>query len=251
MSNKTYYKTIWLSDLHIFSYGCKTDKLINFLNKVKCDRLYLVGDIIDGWAISRNGGIYSNKHIDVIRKILSKTKNGTKIIYIIGNHDEFLRELLHLIEDKKFGTIEIKEEDTHITLDGKKLLVIHGDQFDYVTRLHKWIAILGDIGYTILLRMNHIINKITNILGIRYWSFSSFIKKRVKSAVSYISNFEFFISEECKKRGFDGVVCGHIHSAEIKNINDILYINCGDFVESCTAIAEDINGNIILLQDDN
>lgn len=122
MSHKTYYKTIWLSDIHIFSYGCKTDKLINFLNTVKCDKLYLVGDIIDGWAISRNGGVYSNNHINVIRKILSKTKTGTKIIYIIGNHDEFLREVLHLIENKKFGTIEIKK---------KKIFILHHLVKDY------------------------------------------------------------------------------------------------------------------------
>lgn len=240
--NKVKYKTIWVSDIHLGTKGCQAESLLHFLKTHDCETLYLVGDIIDGWQL-KSKMFWPQSHTNIIRRFLTLAKRDTKVIFITGNHDEFLRQ--H--NGKKFGNIEIHNEYTHTTADGKKLLVVHGDEFDAVTRYHGWIAHLGSHAYNFLIWLNVWFNKLRAKFNYGYWSLSAFIKHKVKSAVSFISEYEYWVSETAKKRGFDGVVCGHIHHAEITELDGIIYHNCGDWVESCTALAEDNNGNIKII----
>lgn len=244
----TKYRTIWISDVHLGTPGCHADYLHNFLKHNYCETLYLVGDIIDGWYMSRNRASWTQHQNNVVRKILSLAKKEeTRVIYIPGNHDEFLRDGYANEEPIDLGNIHIYHEYVHITADRRKLLIIHGDEFDGVTRYHKWVSHLGDMSYQALLKINRWYNYLRKRFGYGYWSLSAYLKHKVKQAVSFISSYEESIAFECKRRGFDGVVCGHIHHAEIKTINDIQYYNCGDWVESCTALVEDYNGNIKII----
>jgi UDP-2,3-diacylglucosamine pyrophosphatase LpxH len=234
------YRSIFISDIHLGTKSCKAEALINFLQKNSCDTLYLVGDIIDGWRIQQNKWYWKQSHTNVIRNILKYSKHNTNVIYIAGNHDEFLRPLISY--NVNFGKIQLVNQYDHIGIDGKKYLVIHGDLFDGITRLAPWISFFGDKAYDLILSLNNKFNWIRRKLGFGYWSLSKYLKHKVKKAVDFIFQFEQNLASYCKKRGYDGVICGHIHHAEIKNIDDIKYMNTGDWVESLTALVEDYDG---------
>lgn len=239
------YRTLWISDVHLGTGGCKAEHLTDFLQHNECETLYLVGDIIDGWKL-RNGWFWPQEHTNVIRKILTKAKRGTQVIYVTGNHDEFLRKF---VEYKlEIGNIKVVNELVHRTADGRRLLVMHGDLFDVITRYHRWLALAGDFAYEATMRANEVINRARALLGMRYWSLSAFAKKSVKNAVAIISEFEDSVARECSRRGLDGVVCGHIHHAEIRQLHGVAYHNCGDWVESCTALGELPDGRIEVIR---
>ena len=231
------YRTIFLSDFHLGTAGCNADLLLDFLKTHECETLYLVGDIVDGWQL-RKGWYWPQAHNDVVRTILKMAKHGTRVIYVPGNHDEHFRDYVGL----EFGGIELLDDDIHVTADGRRLLVIHGDQFDNVMLYHRWLAFLGDGAYVLLLKSNRWVNRIRRMLGLPYWSLAAHMKRRVKNAVQFISRFEEIVAHEARDRGVDGVVCGHIHSAEIRAFGDITYYNDGDWVESCTALVEEADG---------
>lgn len=239
-SPTTKFRTIFISDIHLGTKSCKAKALLYFLTNNTCETLYLVGDIIDGWKVQQNKMVWKQSHTDVIRKILKLAKKKTTVIYIVGNHDEFLRPVLKC--DLTFGKIKIINHETHVGLNNKKYLVTHGDLFDGITRLAPWISFLGDRSYDLLLSMNTRLNKFRHFFGLDYWSLSSYLKHRVKKAVDFIFQFEKNLAAHCKRKGFDGVICGHIHHAEIKNIDGIHYMNDGDWVESCTALVEHWSG---------
>lgn len=241
---KPHYKTVFLSDLHIGSNACKIKKLNNFLSSFTCDELYLVGDIIDMWAISRGDGVFTQNHVNVIRKFLTKAKNGTKIYYVIGNHDEFLRKYNDMFYS--VGNIYFGNEFLY-TNNSKKYLVTHGDMYDVVTLYHKWVAHFGDWLYTLLVYCNTVLNSIRGYFGYNYWSLSGYLKTKVKNALEFIFAYEENLVSECIKQGLNGVICGHIHVAANKHINGIHYLNCGDGVESCTAIIEDLEHNLKII----
>lgn len=236
------YRTIWISDIHLGTRGCKADFLLDFLRHTESDKLYLVGDIVDGWRLKRSW-FWLQSHNDVIQKVLRKARKGTEIIFIPGNHDEFLRQYL----DVRVGGIRLMREDIHTTADGRRLLVLHGDEFDGVVRYARWLAFLGDWAYTVALALNHWVNLGRRRLGLPYWSLSAYLKQRVKNAVEYIGRFERAVAEEAHRRGVQGVVCGHIHHAEIRHIGDVLYCNDGDWVESCTALVEHADGRLEII----
>lgn len=247
MENKT-WRAIWISDVHLGTRDCKADLLYSFLKSHCCENLFLVGDIIDGWHIATNKWYWPSGHNRVVRQILRMAeKDDTKVYYIPGNHNEFLRDY---IEEHQFlmGNVSVVNEAFHLTKKGEKLWIVHGDAYDGVTRHHRWVAVLGDIGYNFLLWSNHWFNKARRLLHLPYWSLSGAIKHKVKSAVSFIFEFENTVAREAQRRGADGVVCGHIHHAEKKRINGINYYNCGDWVESCTALIEDEQGELQLIR---
>ena len=235
-----HYRTIFISDVHLGTRDCKADLLNNFLKHNTADQLYLVGDIIDAWRIQQNRWRWRQSHTNVVRRILGHAKRGTHVIYVAGNHDEFLRPLIPY--DIGFGSIEIVNQAEHVGIDGNRYLVTHGDMFDGITRLAPWISFLGDKAYDIVLDLNSKFNALRRRLGLGYWSFSKFLKTKVKKAVDFVFEFEKNIANYCRKRGFQGVICGHIHTAEIKTIDYIIYMNDGDWVESCTALVEHWNG---------
>ena len=237
------YRTIWISDVHLGTRGCKAEFLIDFLRATESETLYLVGDIVDGWRLKR-GWYWPQLHNDVVQKLLRKARKGTRVVYIPGNHDELLRRFLEI----NIGQIEVVSEAVHVTAAGKKLLVLHGDEFDAVVRYARWLAFLGDRAYNLALAANHSINVLRRGLGLNYWSLSAYLKQRVKNAVEYISRFEQAVAEAAAKRGADGVVCGHIHHAEIREIAGVTYCNDGDWVESCTALVEHADGSLEILR---
>ncbi len=234
-----HYRTIWLSDIHLGTRGCKADFLLDFLRNTESEQLYLVGDIIDGWRL-RKSWYWQQSHNDVIQKILRRARKGTKVVYIPGNHDEWLREYCEL----QVGGVQVMEEAIHETADGKRLLVVHGDAFDGVVRYAKWLAFLGDWAYDAAIRLNHWFNLIRRKLGYPYWSLSAYLKGKIKNAVQFIGNYADAVSGEARRRGVDGVVCGHIHHAKIREMNGVLYCNDGDWVESCTALVEHFDGRL-------
>jgi len=236
------FRAIWISDMHLGTPGCQAGRLLDFLRCTESDYLYLVGDIIDGWQLRRRW-YWHQSHNDVIQKILRKARKGTEVVYIPGNHDEAVRHFLGLA----FGEIVIRDEAVHRTARGLRLLVIHGDFFDGVVQYAKWLAYLGDQLYTLTLRLNRHFNALRARLGLRYWSLAQFLKHKVKNAVTYITAFEQAVAAEARSRHFDGVVCGHIHKAEIRDIDGILYCNDGDWVESLTALVETADGDLRIL----
>ena len=239
------YRSIFISDVHLGTQFSQAEKLLEFLKDNESEHLYLVGDIIDGWAIKRKFN-WSQSSSDVIQKILRKARKGTDIVYITGNHDEFLRPFIPLLLG---DNLTITNEHTHHGLDGKKYFVTHGDFFDSITMNNKWITHLGDIGYDLLLYLNKRINQVRRFLSIgKYWSLSKYVKDNIKKSVSFITDFEGILSEHAKKKGYDGIICGHIHKAENKMIGDIKYLNCGDWVENCTAIVETVEGRWEILE---
>jgi UDP-2,3-diacylglucosamine pyrophosphatase LpxH len=237
------YRTIWISDIHLGTRGCKAEFLLDFLRATESETLYLVGDIVDGWRLKRSW-YWPQLHNDVVQKLLRKARKGTRVVYIPGNHDELLRRFLEI----NIGQIEVVSEAVHVTADGKRLLVLHGDEFDAVVRYARWLAFLGDWAYNLALAANHWINALRRRLGLSYWSLSAYLKQRVKNAVEYISRFELAVAEAAAKRGADGVVCGHIHHAEIREIAGVTYCNDGDWVESCTALVEHADGRLEILR---
>ncbi len=236
------FRTIWISDVHLGTRGCKADFLLDFLRHTESETLYLVGDIIDGWRL-RKAWFWPQAHNDVVQKLLRKARKGTKVVYLPGNHDEFARPY----SDSTFGEIEVHEELVHTLKDGRRLLVLHGDAFDGVVRYAKWVAHLGDTAYTIALSTNHWLNVIRRRLGYPYWSLSAFLKKRVKNAVQFMNRFETTMADEARRRHLDGVVCGHIHQAALKDCDGILYANDGDWVETCSALVEHHDGRLEIL----
>jgi UDP-2,3-diacylglucosamine pyrophosphatase LpxH len=246
-------RSLFISDIHLGSRHAHTKELIDFLTSVKKDEpefIYIVGDFIDGWKLKRNWYWDDNATL-LIRKIFGFIKRGTKVYLIAGNHDEFIRKFIDQYHILSFGNITITNEVIHESAAGKKMMVIHGDAFDLVTKHAKWLCVLGDIGYEFLLRLNHLVNKIRQIFRFKKWSLSKAVKYNVKSAVNYMSDFEDCLVSYGIKNGCDGVICGHIHHAEIKDINGFKYMNCGDFVESCSAIIEDNDGNFSLYYHNN
>jgi len=234
------YRTIFISDVHLGTKDCKAEQLNNFLKHNSCQTLYLVGDIIDAWKIKQNKWRWKQSHTNVVRRVLGHAKRDTRVIYVLGNHDEFLRPFLNY--NLNFGMIEMTNQCEHIGADGKHYLVTHGDLFDGITRLAPWLSILGDKAYDFILGLNSRFNWLRHRLGFGYWSLSFFLKHRVKRAIDFIFQFERNLAAYCKKRGYDGVICGHIHHAEIKEIDGVTYMNDGDWVESCTALVEHHNG---------
>jgi len=237
---KNNYKSIFISDVHLGTRDCKATELNDFLKHNKCETLYLVGDILDGWRIQQNKWYWTQSHSVVIQRILKLAKKGTRVVYVAGNHDEFLRPLMPF--GIGFGNIEIANQIEHIGIDGNRYLVIHGDIFDGISSLAPWLSILGDKGYDLILLLNTKFNWVRHKLGFGYWSLSAYIKSKVKTAVSFVFEFEKNIIEYCRKRKFDGIICGHIHEANIKEIDGIVYMNDGDWVESMTALVENHNG---------
>lgn len=234
------YRSIFISDVHLGTKDCKAEQLNNFLKHNTCNTLYLVGDILDAWKIKQNKWRWKQSHTNVVRRILGHAKRDTRVVYVLGNHDEFLRPFLQY--NLNFGMVEMTNQIEHIGADGRHYLVVHGDLFDGITRLAPWISMLGDRAYDFVLAVNSRFNWIRHRLGIGYWSLSLYLKQRVKKAVDFIFQFERNLAAYCKKRGFDGVICGHIHHAEIKDIDGVVYMNDGDWVESCTALVEHHDG---------
>jgi UDP-2,3-diacylglucosamine pyrophosphatase LpxH len=239
---RTRYRTIWLSDTHLGTRGCRAQALLDFLDAHECDYLYLVGDIIDFWRL-RRAPHWTQLHSDVIRTVLTKARAGTVVTLVPGNHAEYLRRFC----DLQLGNIMVTEEAIHRTVDGRLLLVLHGDRFDGITRCHRWLALSGDVGYDALLVLNRWFNRGRRLLRLPYWSLSAYVKGKVKRAVNFITAFETALAHEAQRRNLHGVVCGHIHHAEIREIQGILYCNTGDWVESCTALAERPDGALELL----
>jgi len=233
------FRAIWISDTHLGTTGCQAARLLDFLRRTESDYLYLVGDIVDGWQLRRRW-YWHQSHNDVVQKVLRKARKGTEVVYIPGNHDEAARHFL----DLAFGGIAIREEAVHRTAQGLRLLVIHGDMFDAVVQHAKWVAHVGDMLYTISLKLNRTYNALRARLGLPYWSLAQFLKHKVKNAVSYITAFEEALAAEARRRNLDGVVCGHIHKAEIRSIGGVLYCNDGDWIESLTALVETLEGEL-------
>jgi len=237
-----HFRTIWISDIHLGTPGCQAYYLLDFLRTHKASTLYLVGDILDGWQLKKSW-YWPQAHNDVVQKILRSARKGTRVVYVPGNHDELVRQFIGL----HLGEIAIVEDVIHTTADGRRLWVVHGDLFDGVMQHARWLAHVGDWMYTLLLKVNRWLNLIRQRLGLPYWSMSQYLKHKVKNAVNFISDFEHVMTEEARRRGCDGVVCGHIHKAETREINGILYCNDGDWVESLTALAEDFDGGLHLI----
>ncbi|MGA7324022.1 MAG: UDP-2,3-diacylglucosamine diphosphatase [Rhodomicrobium sp.] len=231
------FRAIFVSDLHLGAKASQADAFIDFLRHHDADTIYLVGDIIDFWSVKRSP-LWLQSHNDVLQKLLRKARKGTRVVFIPGNHDEAVRDYCGLT----FGAIEIHHDIFHVSGDGRRFLVMHGDEFDVVVRYAKWLALLGDRSYEFALWCNYPLNRLRRWFGLGYWSLSAYLKLRVKTAVNFIGEYEHAIAEEAKRRNADGVICGHIHHMADRMIDGIRYINCGDWVESCTAIAEDYDG---------
>ncbi|MDB5734811.1 MAG: putative metallophosphoesterase [Alphaproteobacteria bacterium] len=237
------HRTIFISDTHLGTRGCKAEALADFLAHNDCETLFLVGDIVDGWQLKRRW-YWTEAQNEVVAQVLRKVDAGTRVIFVPGNHDEFARDYA----GRLFGGIEIVSEAIHETADGKRFWVLHGDRFDGVISCAKWLAHAGDWAYGMALRWNDILFSVRKRFGLPYWSLSAWLKHKVKNAVEYISRFEEIVAREAQMRGVDGVVCGHIHHAEIRRIGDVLYLNDGDWVESCTALVEDARGVMEILR---
>lgn len=241
------YRTIFISDIHLGTKGCASSELLSFLKVTDSENLYLVGDIIDMWQLSKRW-YWPKSHNEIVQKILRKSRNGTNVVYIPGNHDETVRNFLPLM----FGDIKIEQESEYTSVSGERFLVTHGDLYDVITRYHKWLAKLGDMGYTFLIGLNRYLNWFRRKFKMGYWSLSQYVKTKVKNAVAFIGDYEDSVAEACKLRNYNGIIAGHIHHAEMRLINGVKYFNDGDFVESKTALAEEHDGSFVLLawQDD-
>jgi UDP-2,3-diacylglucosamine pyrophosphatase LpxH len=236
------YRAVFISDIHLGTQGCQAEALLSFLKAHPSEYLYLVGDIIDGWQLRRKW-FWPQSHNDVVQKILRSARKGSRVIFIPGNHDEFARGFI----GHHFGGVEVLHEAVHTTAKGVKLWIIHGDYFDGVIQCAKWLAYLGDNMYEFTLKLNRHLNLLRRYFGLPYWSLSAFLKHKVKSALNYVTNFEVAVAQEAQQRGFNGVVCGHIHRAEMRDIDGILYCNDGDWVESQTALVEHMDGRLELV----
>ncbi len=235
-------RSVFISDVHLGTPGCQAEALLDFLRTVHCDQLYLVGDIVDGWQLRRRW-FWPQAHNDVMQKLLRKARKGTRVVFVPGNHDEFARRYVGL----HFGGVEVVTDCIHTTADGRKYWITHGDLFDGVVQCHRWLALLGDQAYEFTLRLNRHLNSLRARLGLPYWSLSRYLKLKVKRAVSFIGDFEEAVARETRKRGLDGVICGHIHHAELRQVGGITYANDGDWVESLTALVEHDDGRLEII----
>ena len=236
------FRSLWISDVHLGTPGCQAHALLDFLKRTECETLFLVGDIVDGWQLRRSW-FWPQAHNDVVQKLLRKVRKGTRVIFVPGNHDEFARRYL----GHRFGGIEVVQDWVHRTADGRLLWVTYGDLFDDVVQCATWLAHVGDQLYELTLRLNRHLNSLRARLGLPYWSLSGYLKQKVKRAVAYVGDFEAAVAKEARRRGVDGVVCGHIHRAELREIDGIVYANDGDWVESLTALAEYADGRLEII----
>lgn len=237
------YRAVFISDLHLGTPGCQAGALLDFLKHHPSDHLYLVGDIVDGWQLRRRW-FWPQAHNDVVQKLLRRARKGCRVVFVPGNHDEFARAFI----GHSFGGIEVAGDAVHTTADGRSLWVTHGDHFDGVIQCAKWLAYLGDNLYEFTLKLNRHLNTLRARMGLPYWSLSAYLKGKVKKALNYVTDFEVAVAAEARRRGHDGVVCGHIHRAEMRLIDGTLYCNDGDWVESHTALVEHMNGRLELVQ---
>lgn len=237
------YRTVFISDIHLGTKGCQAELLLDFIRHIECESLYLVGDIVDGWKL-RSGWHWPQAHNDVVQKILRMARKGVKVVYVPGNHDDRVREFVGV----HFGGVVVARDAIHETADGRRFLVLHGDEFDGVVQHAKWLAFVGDYAYRALIAANTLFNRARRRLGFGYWSLSAFLKTRVKNALQFVENFEAAVADEARRRGVDGVICGHIHKAEMRDIDGIAYINDGDWVESCSALVEHHDGRLEILE---
>jgi UDP-2,3-diacylglucosamine pyrophosphatase LpxH len=237
-------RAIFLSDIHLGTRACQAQRLLEFLREYDARYLFLVGDIVDFWAIARRGPCWTAAMNTVVQKVLKRARHGAKVVLVPGNHDEALREYV----GSSFGDIEVHRDYIYTGADGKRYLLLHGDEFDVVTKYHRWIAVLGDRAYAALVRLNVMLSWIRRQLGIAgYWSLAGYAKRKMKTAVSFICDFEDAVVRSVRERGCDGVVCGHIHAAAIKQVDGVIYVNCGDWVDSCTAVVEHHDGRLELV----
>jgi UDP-2,3-diacylglucosamine pyrophosphatase LpxH len=236
-------RALFLSDIHLGTRGCQAERLLDFLRHYESDMIYLVGDIVDGWQL-KAGWYWPQSHNDVVQKFLRKARKGSRVFYIPGNHDEFLRDYY----GTHFGGIEVLETAVHVGADGRRYLIIHGDLFDIVIRHARWLALLGNHAYDLAIWLNTYFNAIRRFLGLTYWSLSQWAKLKVKNAINFISEYECTLAAEASRRGVDGVICGHIHHAVIRTAGGIRYMNCGDWVESCTAVVERWDGTFEIVR---
>jgi UDP-2,3-diacylglucosamine pyrophosphatase LpxH len=236
------YRTLFISDVHLGTRSAQANMLLDFLKHHDAETIYLVGDIIDFWRVKR-GPVWPQAHNDVLQKLLRKARKGTRVVFIPGNHDEGLRDYCGM----QFGGIEIERQTEHVTATGKRYVVMHGDEYDVVVRYARWLAFLGDRGYELALWTNNPLNFIRRRLGLGYWSLSAYLKLRVKTAVNFIGEFEQNLADEARRRNADGIICGHIHHAASHDIDGVHYLNTGDWVESCTAIRETMDGEMELV----
>ncbi len=244
MSMTPRVRSVFVSDVHLGTRACQAERLLAFLRAYPADHLYLVGDIVDFWAMSREVR-WTPAQNTVVQKVLKRARHGEKVTFIPGNHDEALREHVGIT----FGDIRIERECVHEAADGKRYLVLHGDEFDQVTCHHRWIAVLGDVAYTWLVRVNVWLSWVRRKLGIAgYWSLAGYAKRKVKLAVSFVGDFEASVVRAVRDRGLDGVICGHIHVAALRDVDGVTYVNCGDWVDSCTAIVEHHDGRLELVE---
>lgn len=237
------YKTVFISDTHLGTKMSSADKLLDFMKTFECEKIYLVGDIVDCWAMSKKP-LWQQFHNDVIQKLLRRARKGTQIVYIPGNHDDVMRNYC----GNEFGNIIMVKEAVHIGVDNKLYLVTHGDQFDVIIQNAKWLAYLGGWAYDLSINLNRFVNKVRTVFGLKYWSLSSYLKNTVKESVNFIGNYEETLSNYVKDKNLDGIICGHIHHANIRDINGIRYMNCGDWVESCTALVENYDGTFEIVR---
>jgi UDP-2,3-diacylglucosamine pyrophosphatase LpxH len=234
-------RTVFLSDVHLGTRACQADRLLEFLRSHRCGSLVLVGDIVDFWAMKRRGVHWSPAQNTVVQKVLKRARQQVRVIFVPGNHDEAARD--HV--GTSFGNIEVMREYVHVAADGRRYLVVHGDDFDVVTKYHRWLAILGDHAYAVVVRLNVALSALRRHLGVAgYWSLAGYAKRRVKRAVSFICDFEEAVVRHVRDRGFDGVICGHIHAAADRDIAGVRYLNCGDWVDSCSAVIEHLDGRM-------
>ena len=238
-----HYRTVFISDVHLGTRGCQAELLLDFIRHLSCDQLYLVGDIIDGWKM-KSGWFWPQSHNDVLQKVLRLARKGVAVTYVPGNHDDRVRDFCGV----HFGGVVVVRDAIHETADGRRFLVTHGDEFDGVVQHAKWLAFLGDWAYGAALAANTLVNRIGRRMGLRYWSFSAYLKTKVKKALQFIEDFESAVAEEARRRGVDGVICGHIHKAEMRDIGGIAYVNDGDWVESCTALVEHPDGRLEIVE---
>ena len=237
-----HYRAIFISDIHLGTKRSQTEPLLDFLKATESDQLYIIGDFIDNWSL-RKQWYWDQFHNDVVQKLLRKARKGTKLVYIPGNHDENFRNFANL----RMGRVAVLEETIHLGANGKRYLILHGDKFDGVVRFAPWLAHLGDTAYELSMSLNSGVNRVRRLFRLPYWSLSQYLKYRVKRAVEFISHFEDAVVREARKRNCQGVICGHIHTPDDRDINGIHYLNDGDWVESCTALVEHKDGTFEII----
>jgi UDP-2,3-diacylglucosamine pyrophosphatase LpxH len=236
------YRTIWISDVHLGTRHSQVGKLLDFLRQTECEQLYIVGDFIDGWQLRRKW-FWTEEYNVLMQKLLRKNRKQTRVTFIIGNHDEFLEQFLGL----NFGAVQLAERTVHIAADGKRYVVLHGHQFDGLAHFNRLLDRVGSALYERILDMNVWVNKVRRLLGFGYWSFASYIKLKAKRAMKYVNDYEEALIQFARKSEACGIICGHIHRPEIRQVGDIVYMNCGDWIENCTALVEDFTGKISLI----